>query len=35
MTLFGAVSSESEFAVAIKKFYGGKADQTTLELLVR
>jgi uncharacterized protein (DUF1810 family) len=35
MTLFGAVSSEPDFAAAIKKFYGGKADQTTLELLAR
>ena len=33
MTLFGAVSTESEFATAISKFYGGEPDQTTLELL--
>jgi len=35
MTLFGAVSSEPEFAAAIAKFYGGAPDQRTLELLAR
>jgi uncharacterized protein (DUF1810 family) len=35
MTLFGAVSSESEFAAAIAKFYGGKPDRKTLDLLGR
>ena len=34
MTLFDAVSSDPEFAEAISKFYGGKPDQTTLDLLV-
>jgi uncharacterized protein (DUF1810 family) len=33
MTLFGAVSSEPEFAAAVSKFYGGVPDQATLELL--
>jgi uncharacterized protein (DUF1810 family) len=33
MTLFGAVSSEPEFAAAISKFYGGVPDQATLDLL--
>jgi uncharacterized protein (DUF1810 family) len=33
MTLFGAVSSDPKFAVAITKFYGGKRDQRTLDLL--
>jgi uncharacterized protein (DUF1810 family) len=33
MTLFAAVSPEPEFAVAIGKFYGGKPDPKTLELL--
>ena len=33
MTLFAAVSSEPEFAAAIKKFYGGTPDRTTLDLL--
>jgi uncharacterized protein (DUF1810 family) len=33
MTLFGAVSSDSEFAAAIAKFYGGKRDRRTLDLL--
>ncbi len=33
MTLFGAVSSEPEFAAAIEKFYGGTPDRKTLELL--
>ena len=33
MTLFGAVSSEPEFAAAIAKFYGGVSDQRTLDLL--
>jgi uncharacterized protein (DUF1810 family) len=33
MTLFAAVSSEPEFAAAILKFYGGRSDQTTLDLL--
>jgi uncharacterized protein (DUF1810 family) len=35
MTLFGAVSSEPEFAAAIAKFYGGVPDRKTLELLAR
>jgi uncharacterized protein (DUF1810 family) len=35
MTLFGAVSSEAEFADAIAKFYGGTPDRKTLELLGR
>jgi uncharacterized protein (DUF1810 family) len=35
MTLFGAVSSEPEFAAAIAKFYGGEPDRKTLELLGR
>ena len=34
MTLFDAVSSDPEFAEAISKFYGGKPDHTTLDLLV-
>jgi uncharacterized protein (DUF1810 family) len=34
MTLFGAVSSDPQFAAAIAKFYGGKPDQRTLDLLV-
>jgi uncharacterized protein (DUF1810 family) len=33
MTLFGAVSSEPEFAAAISKFYRGVPDQATLDLL--
>jgi uncharacterized protein (DUF1810 family) len=33
MTLFAAVSSEPEFAAAIEKYYGGKPDRRTLELL--
>jgi uncharacterized protein (DUF1810 family) len=35
MSLFGAVSSDPKFAVAITKFYGGKWDQRTLDLLSR
>jgi uncharacterized protein (DUF1810 family) len=35
MTLFSAVSSDQEFASAITKFYGGKPDRRTLELLAR
>jgi uncharacterized protein (DUF1810 family) len=35
MTLFGAVSSDPEFATAIAKFYGGRSDQKTLALLAR
>ena len=35
MTLFGAVSSEPEFAAAIAKFYGGVSDRGTLDLLAR
>ena len=35
MTLFGAVSSEPEFAAAIAKFYGGEPDRKTLELLMK
>ena len=34
MTLFSAVSSDPEFSAAIAKFYGGKPDQRTLDLLV-
>jgi uncharacterized protein (DUF1810 family) len=34
MTLFVAVSSDPEFSAAIAKFYGGKPDQRTLDLLV-
>ena len=34
MTLFSAVSSDPEFAAAIAKFYGGRPDQRTLDLLV-
>ena len=34
MTLFSAVSSDPEFYAAIAKFYGGKPDQRTLDLLV-
>jgi uncharacterized protein (DUF1810 family) len=33
MTLFGAVSSDREFAAAISKFYGGEPDKATLCLL--
>lgn len=33
MTLFGAVSSDPEFSAAIAKFYAGKQDQRTLDLL--
>jgi uncharacterized protein (DUF1810 family) len=35
MTLFGAVSSDPEFAEAIAKFYGGTLDRRTLDLLAR
>jgi uncharacterized protein (DUF1810 family) len=35
MTLFGAVSSEPEFAAAIARFYDGVSDQRTLDLLGR
>jgi len=35
MTLFGAVSSDPEFAEAIQKFHGGTPDRRTLELLAR
>jgi uncharacterized protein (DUF1810 family) len=35
MTLFGAVSSDPNFAAVIAKFYGGKRDQRTLDLLSR
>jgi len=35
MTLFGAVSSDPEFAEAIQKFYSGTPDRRTLELLAR
>jgi uncharacterized protein (DUF1810 family) len=35
MTLFGAVSSDPEFAEAIVKFYSGTPDRRTLELLAR
>ena len=34
MTLFSAVSPDLEFSAAIAKFYGGRPDQTTLDLLV-
>ena len=34
MTLFGAASSDPEFSAAIAKFYGGKPDQRTLDLLL-
>ena len=34
MTLYGAVSSDPEFSAAIAKFYGGKPDQRTLDLLL-
>jgi uncharacterized protein (DUF1810 family) len=33
MTLFGAVSHDPEFAEAIAKFYGGRSDQRTLDML--
>jgi uncharacterized protein (DUF1810 family) len=33
MTLFAAVSSAPECPAALKKYYGGEADQRTLELL--
>ena len=33
MTLFGAVSSDPGFSAAIAKFYDGKPDQRTLDLL--
>ena len=35
MTLFGAVSSDPQFAAAIDKYYGGEGDRRTLELLAR
>jgi uncharacterized protein (DUF1810 family) len=35
MTLFGAVSSNPQFADALAKFYGGTPDRKTLELLGR
>ena len=34
MTLFGAASSDPEFSAAIAKFYGGRPDQRTLDLLL-
>ena len=34
MTLFSAVSSDPGFSAAIAKFYGGRPDQRTLDLLV-
>jgi uncharacterized protein (DUF1810 family) len=34
MTLFSAVSSDPEFSAAIAKFYNGKPDQRTLDLLL-
>ena len=34
MTWFSAVSSDPEFSAAIAKFYAGKPDQRTLDLLV-
>jgi uncharacterized protein (DUF1810 family) len=33
--LFGAVSSDAVFADAIAKFYGGRSDRRTLDLLAR
>jgi uncharacterized protein (DUF1810 family) len=33
ITLFGAVSTDPKFAAAISKFYGGRPDQATLDLL--
>jgi uncharacterized protein (DUF1810 family) len=33
MTLFNAVASDPEFSEGLSKFFDGKADQTTLELL--
>jgi uncharacterized protein (DUF1810 family) len=33
MTLFGAVSSDPVFAAAIAKFFGGRPDRRTLDLL--
>jgi hypothetical protein len=33
MTLFGAVSRDSEFAAAISKFYAGMPDQAKLDRL--
>jgi uncharacterized protein (DUF1810 family) len=35
MTLFSAISSDPEFAAAISKFYRGKQDPRTLDLLAR
>jgi len=35
MSLFGAVCPDAVFADAIAKFYGGRSDQRTLELLAR
>jgi uncharacterized protein (DUF1810 family) len=35
MTMFGAVSSDPEFAIALSKFYGGKPDQTTIDLIAQ
>jgi len=34
MTLFSAVSSDPEFSAAIAKFYGGRPDQRTLDILL-
>ena len=34
MTLFSAVSSDPEFSAAIGKFYDGRPDQRTLDLLI-
>ena len=34
LTLFSAVSPDPEFSAAIAKFYGGKPDQRTLDLLI-
>jgi len=33
MTLFSSVSADTEFSTAISKFYEGKLDQATLDLL--
>jgi len=33
MTLFAAVSGETEFSSAIAKYYGGTPDRRTLDLL--
>jgi uncharacterized protein (DUF1810 family) len=35
MTLFGAVSTDPEFVAAFSKFYAGRPDQATVDLLRR